>query len=64
MPIQIKMNMNLSNRSLSRSDPSVVLSVPTHSLASSSSSSSSRQFQYSMIDRIHLSKSGCSSCGH
>lgn len=63
MPVQIKMNVNLSNRSLSRSAPSVPTSpilVPSSSLGSSSGG----QFQNSMIGRVHLSKSGCSSCGH
>lgn len=57
MPIQIKMNTNLSNSS--RSAPSLP-SAPSHSLASSSVA----QFQNSMIGRVHLSKAGCSSCGH
>ena len=59
MPIQIKMNTNLSNRSLSRRSASSVV-PPSSSLGSSSIG----QFQNSMIGRVHLSKPGCSSCGH
>ena len=63
MPVQIKMNTNLSNRSLSRSASSLV--VPSVVPPSSSLGSSSiGQFQNSMIGRVHLSKPGCSSCGH
>lgn len=62
MPVQIKMNTNLSNRSLSRSAPSVASSVVSPS--SSLGSSSVGRFQNSMIGRVHLSKPGCSSCGH
>ena len=61
MPIQIKMNTNLSNRSLSRSASSVPSVVsPSLSLGSSSVG----QFQNSMIGRVHSSKPGCGSCGH
>ena len=69
MPVQIRMNMNLSNRSLSPSSvvPSSSL-VPSASVVPSSSSSvgssSVGRFQNSMINRVHLSKQGCSSCGH
>jgi len=61
MPVQIKMNTNLSNSSRSHSSSFMVQSkgVPV-----SLGSSSVAQFQNSMIGRVHLSKSGCSSCGH
>ena len=63
MPIQIKMNTNLSNRSYSTFAPTS--QNKSVSLASSSSSKTSKaRFQKPMIDRVHLSKPGCSSCGH
>ena len=58
MPVQIKMNMNLSNRS--RSSVAPVPPAPPSSLGSSSGG----RFQNSMIDRVHFSKQGCGSCGH
>jgi hypothetical protein len=64
MPIQIKMNMNLSNSSHSRS------TIQNQSLGSGGgvgggvSLKSNNAFQNSMIGRVHLSKPGCSSCGH
>lgn len=58
MPVQIKMDTNLSNRS--RSFSRSFSSVPSPSLGSSSID----RFQNSMIDRVHLSKPGCGSCGH
>ena len=57
MPVQIKMDINLSTRYFNRSTPSSV--VP-----SALGSSSVGRFKSSMIDRVHLSKQGCSSCGH
>jgi len=68
MPIQIKMNTNLSNSSHSRS---IVQNqrlggdgVGVDVGGSSGISSSNKLFQNSMIGRVHLSKPGCSSCGH
>ena len=66
MPIQIKMNTNLSNSSHSRS----LSTVQNQGLGSSVSVGggvslkSNNTFQNSMIGRVHLSKPGCSSCGH
>jgi hypothetical protein len=54
--------MNLSNTSHSRS------TVQNQGLGGGSgdggSSRSNNMFQNSMIGRVHLSKPGCSSCGH
>ena len=66
MPIQIKMNTNLSNSSHSRSivQNQRLGGVGVDVGGSSGSSSSNKLFQNSMIGRVHLSKPGCSSCGH
>ena len=63
MPIQIKMNTNLSNSSHSRS---IVQNqrLGGDGVRVGGSSSSNNMFQNSMIGRVHLSKPGCSSCGH
>ena len=65
MPVQIKMNTNLSNSSHSHS---IVQNQKAASGLNSGSvggsSSSNNMFQNSMIGRVHLSKPGCSSCGH
>lgn len=65
MPIQIKMNTNLSN---SYRSPSTVQNQKgasgLNSGSGGGSSSSNNTFQNSMIGRVHLSKPGCSSCGH
>jgi hypothetical protein len=64
MPIQIKMNTNLSNSSHSHSHSRST--VQNQGLGSSVGVSlkSNNTFQNSMIGRVHLSKPGCSSCGH
>ncbi len=62
MPIQIKMNMNLSNSSHSRS--TVQNQGLDGGVGVGKRSSSNNMFQNSMIGRVHLSKPGCSSCGH
>ena len=65
MPIQIKMNTNLSNSSHSRSTlQNQRLGGDGVGVGSSGISSSNKLFQNSMIGRVHLSKPGCSSCGH
>ena len=58
MPIQIKMNTNLSNRVRTASQPTL------NSKSLSSLGSSVGRFQNSMIGVVHFSKPGCSSCGH
>ena len=63
MPIQIKMNTNLSNSSHSHSRSTVQNQSATSSLGGLGVKSNNA-FQNSMIGRVHLSKPGCSSCGH
>lgn len=62
------MNTNLSNSSHSRSivqNQGLGSGVGVGSGVSvGGSSSSNKLFQNSMIGRVHLSKPGCSSCGH
>ena len=61
MPVQIRMNTNLSNSST----PPTTSSNKSKSLGSLNIRGRSNDlFQNSMIERIHLSKPGCSSCGH
>ena len=64
MPIQIKMNTNLSNNSHSRSTVQIQGAASGLGGVSVGRSSSNNMFQNSMIGRVHLSKPGCSSCGH
>lgn len=59
------MNTNLSNSSHSRSTvQNQRLGGDGVSVGVGGSSSSNNLFQNSMIGRVHLSKPGCSSCGH